>query len=161
VILGYPLRFWWLGASAALMIIGSFGPWVRALFISASGLDGDGWFTLIAGAVAVVLTMLYARTMRRPRPWWPLLVCVVAAGVGVAVTLNIWIDVESADGSGGSTTDEEDLFDFDTDALVSVGWGLVMTLVASISLALAAAFNFFRRAAAETAPAAPTDAPAA
>jgi hypothetical protein len=148
VISGYPLRFWWLGASAALIIIGSFGPWARALFVSVSGTDGDGVATLLGGVAAVVGAFLYARTSARPRPWWPLALCLVVAVVGIGITANVWWDLESSDGAeeSSSTTDDEFAFDFDTYAIVTVSWGLVLTLVASISLAVAAVFNFLRRA---------------
>ena len=147
VISGYPLRLWWLGASAALIIIGSFGPWARALFVSVSGTDGDGVVTLLGGVAAVVAAFLYARTSTRPRPWWPIALCLAVAVVGVAITANVWWDLESSDGAdeSSSTSEDEFSFDFDTDALVTVSWGLILTLVASISLAVAAGFNFIRR----------------
>ncbi len=154
MISGYPLRMWWLGASAALVIIGSFGPWARALFVSVSGTDGDGVVTLLGGVAAVGAAFFFARTSLRPRPWWPLALCLGVAVVGVGITANVWWDLETSDGSedSSSTSDDEFAFDFDTDALVTVSWGLMLTLVASISLAVAAAFNFRRRNAIESAP---------
>jgi hypothetical protein len=152
VISGYQLRLWWLGASAALMIVGSLGPWARALFVSVSGTDGDGVLTLLGGLAAVGAAFFYARTSARPRPWWPLALCLGVAVVGVAITANVWWDLESSDGSeDSSSTSDEFSFDLDTDALVTVSWGLILTLVASISLAVAAAFNFLRRSAIEIA----------
>jgi hypothetical protein len=146
---GYPVRFWWLGVSGALMVVGSFGPWARALFVSVGGLETDrGWFTLIAGVVAAAVAFRFTRTRVRPRPWWPTAVCLVAAVVGVAVTLYFWIDLESGD-SGSTSSDE--LFG-DTDALVTVSWGLILTLVASLSLAAAAVVNFLRRGLDDTTP---------
>ena len=141
MISGYPLRFWWLGASAALVSVGSLGPWARALFVSVSGVDGDGKVTLALGVAAVVVAFIFARSSRRPRPWWPLALCVVAGLVGIGITTNIWIDLESSD---SSTSSEDDLFG-DTDALVTVSWGLIVTLAASISLIFAATQNYLRR----------------
>ena len=158
MISGYPLRFWWLGTSAALMIVGSFGPWIRAFIVSASGTDGDGVFTLIGGIAAVIVAFLFARSGMRPRPWWPLAVCAIVGLVGVGITANIWWDVESSDGSDeNGTASEDELFDFDTDALVTISWGLIMTLAASISLVVAAGFNFIRRAAVDISRAAPSE----
>ncbi|MBA2642807.1 MAG: hypothetical protein H0U82_07775 [Actinobacteria bacterium] len=155
MISGYPLRLWWLGASAALMIVGSFGPWARALFISVSGTDGDGVVTLIGGIAAVIAAFLFARNPTRPRPWWPLALGVVVGIVGVGITANVWWDLESSD-SSDETASEDEFFDFDTDALVTVSWGLIMTLAASISLVVASGFNFLRRGAVDQA-AAPSE----
>jgi hypothetical protein len=58
--------FWWAVASAALMVIGSFGPWARAFIVSVSGVDGDGWFVVLAAAVAGGMLYLYVRNAERP-----------------------------------------------------------------------------------------------
>ena len=34
-----PRVFWWAVVSAALMIVGSFGPWARAFIVTVSGVD--------------------------------------------------------------------------------------------------------------------------
>jgi hypothetical protein len=40
-------------AGAVLLVLGSFMKWATAGFISLSGTDGDGWFTVILGGIAV------------------------------------------------------------------------------------------------------------
>src|SRR4051794_41742691 len=41
-----------------IMVAGSLGPWATAGFISVSGTQGDGKITLVAGAVALIFTVL-------------------------------------------------------------------------------------------------------
>lgn len=137
---GLPLRLWWIAASALLVCIGSFGPWAKVLFVSAGGLDGDGWITLVAGLAALALLAVYARAASRPRPVWPLLVVLVAGAIATAVGLYDWVNIETAI--------DDELF---SDA-VSVGWGLVLVTFAGASLVLAAAVTLARRSA-ESSPA--------
>lgn len=132
---GLPLRLWWIAASALLVCIGSFGPWAKVLFVSAGGLDGDGWITLVAGLAALALLAVYARAASRPRPAWPLLVVLVAGAIATAVGLYDWVNIETAI--------DDELF---SDA-VSVGWGLVLVTFAGASLVLAAAVTLARRSA--------------
>lgn len=137
---GLPLRLWWIAASALLVCIGSFGPWAKVLFVSAGGLDGDGWITLVAGLAALALLAVYARAASRPRPSWPLLAVLVAGAIATAVGLYDWVNIETAI--------DDELF---SDA-VSVGWGLVLVTFAGASLVLAAAVTLARRSA-ESSPA--------
>ena len=46
--------FWWVVGSAALMVVGSFGPWAKVPGSTVSGIDGsnDGWFVVAIAVVA-------------------------------------------------------------------------------------------------------------
>ena len=59
-----PAAVWWAAASGGLMIVGAFGPWARALFVTVYGIDGDGWFLIGGGVVALGVLYLYARRGR-------------------------------------------------------------------------------------------------
>ena len=114
----------WICGSAALMVVGAFGPWVNALGISVSGTDGsnDGWFVVAAAAFGAVL--FYAGRERRSGAVWPFL----AGAAGVAVTLYDRQNVQNAINQGGTFAQ----------ALAHVGWGLNLALLASASMAVAA-----------------------
>src|SRR5436309_14409061 len=74
---------WWVLGSAALMVIGAFGPWVKALGQSVGGTDGsnDGWLVVAAAVIGGLL--FYATRTHRTAGVWALL-----GGIGgVAVTL--------------------------------------------------------------------------
>jgi len=126
---GQGLR-WWLFGSAALMVIGAFGPWAKVLGASVGGTDGsnDGW--LVVGAAVIGGLLAYTLRERRAGAVWALL-----AGIaGVAVTLYDRSNMQNAIDKGGSFTQ----------ALVQIGWGLNLALVASISLAVAAVVTMVR-----------------
>jgi hypothetical protein len=115
--------FWWVLASAALMVIGAFGPWVELLGLSAGGTDGDndGWL-VIAVAVAAAAIFLWQR--RTPRAG----AAAIAGGVlGAIITIYDRSNVSDVAGESGQVVGE----------LVQVGWGLDLAIVASISLAIA------------------------
>ena len=133
-----PLRFWWIGASALFVCIGSFGPWAKIFVITANGLDGDGWLTLVAGLAALGLIAVYVRSNRRPRPMWPLLATVVLAGIAAAIGVYDWAQIERV----VDTSSEEEPFDFS----ISVGWGLVLMTISAFSLGISALVVLFRRA---------------
>lgn len=107
------------------MIVGSFGPWARVLFVTVSGVDGDGWF--VVGAAVVALVMLYLHA-KQPLRRWPLIVSAVAGGVALAIVISDGKDIFGDQSSG----EEDDLFG-DSD-LISPGWGIVMAGLASASL---------------------------
>jgi hypothetical protein len=119
---GKGVRYWVLG-SAALMVVGAFGPWVKALGIfSVGGTDGsnDGWLVVAAAVIGGVL--FYATRRDRGSGLWVLL-----AGIaGVAVTLYDRSHVQNAIDRGGVFAQ----------AIVQVGWGLNLALIASISLGI-------------------------
>jgi hypothetical protein len=124
--------------SALLVCIGSFGPWAKVLFVSANGLDGDGWLTLIAGLAALGLFAVYVRADRRPRPVWPLILILLAGAAAAAVGVSDWSEIEGV--VEGSTGEDNPL-----DVEVSVGWGLVLVTIAGISLVLSAIAVIVRR----------------
>ena len=50
----------WIEASAVLMLIGAFGPWVKAFAFTVSGTDGsnDGWIVVVAALFGGVLAAI-------------------------------------------------------------------------------------------------------
>jgi hypothetical protein len=113
----------WVLASAGLMLIGAFGPWVKALGMSASGTDGsnDGWAVVGAALLGGGLFALV-----RGSRWGG--ICASLGGLlGTAVTFYDRHHVQSAIKDGGAFVQ----------ALAQVGWGLNLALLASISLMIA------------------------
>ena len=119
---GQGVRYWAL-ASAALMVVGAFGPWVKALGISVGGTDGsnDGWLVVVVAAVGGLL--FYATRRDRGAGLWALL----GGAAGTAITLYDRSHVQHAIADGGLLGQ----------AVVQVGWGLNLALIASISFGLA------------------------
>jgi len=104
------------------MLIGSFGPWVKVLGISASGTDGhnDGW--LVVGAALIGALLLFTRRTSHATGVWLLL-----AGLsGAAVTVYDRHQVSSAISDAGPLGQ----------GLAQVGWGLNLAMAASISLGI-------------------------
>jgi hypothetical protein len=126
--------FWWAAASAALMVVGSFGPWARAFVFTVSGVDGDGWFVVAAAGVAGVVLYLHRRRDGATR--WPLFVAALMGLVGLVV-----VGVDGKDIFGSQATGSADDF-FGGADLVQPGWGIVMAGLASASLAVAALVLF-------------------
>jgi hypothetical protein len=87
--------------AGASLVIGSFLPWARASFlgitVSRSGIDdgGDGWFTFVAGVLAVVVFALVLRD-GRSRHRGVLIVALLASGVAGVVGIADWNDVHDA-----------------------------------------------------------------
>ena len=122
---------WWVFGSAALMVAGAFGPWVKALGQSVGGTDGsnDGWLVIAAAVIGGLV--FYATRSRRNAGVWALL-----GGLGgLAVTLYDRSHVQNAIDHGGPLAK----------ALVQVGWGLNLALAASVSMTIAAAVYWFKR----------------
>lgn len=106
--------------AAALVLFGSFGPWVNAGLVDVSGIRGDGVITL----VLAVLGLLVVGIGR----WYLVAVAAGVATAGIAIHHIAAI---------GSVSDEE-LF------AVSVGWGLIACLLGAVGLlawALTALWN--------------------
>jgi hypothetical protein len=121
---------WWVLGSAMLMVLGAFGPWVKALGQSVGGTDGsnDGW--LVVAAAVIGGALFYATRAHRGGGVWATL-----GGIaGVAVTLHDRSNVQNAIDKGGAFTQ----------ALVQVGWGLNLALAASGSMAIAGAVYWFQ-----------------
>jgi hypothetical protein len=114
--------FWWALASAALMVVGAFGPWIELLGLSAGGTDGDndGWLVI---AVAVAAGAIFMWQRRTPRAG----AAAIAGGVLGAI-ITVYDRSNVSDVAGESREVGE---------LVQVGWGLDLAVVASISLAIA------------------------
>lgn len=99
--------------SAALMVVGGLGPWVRFGVFSAAGTEGDGWFLIGAGLVAgYLLVRLNSKEGQADRWTW---LVPVAGAVGAIVGLYHVVDLLKTE-------------------LVSVGWGLWIGVGASIVL---------------------------
>src|SRR5262245_33628816 len=114
--------FVWVVASAALMVLGAFGPWVELLGLSAGGTDGDndGWLVI---AVAVVAGAIFLWQRRTPRAG----AAALAGGVlGAIITIYDRSNVGDAATEVGQAGE-----------LVEVGWGLNLAIAASVSLAIA------------------------
>jgi hypothetical protein len=115
----------WVLGSAALMVLGAFGPWVKALGQSVSGTDGgnDGWIVV---AAAVIAAALFYRLREVPAAGvWPL----IGGVIGAIVTVYDRNNINDAIEEGGAFAR----------ALAQVGWGLNLAIVASISFAVAGA----------------------
>jgi hypothetical protein len=106
--------FWCAIAAAALMILGSLGPWGTALrVVDVSGTDGgDGW--LVIGAALVAVVVLFAS----PRDAGP----VVALIAGIGGEIVGFVDLADVESRG---------------ALVTAGWGLYVVLLSSAALVIA------------------------
>jgi hypothetical protein len=120
----------WIEASAALMLIGAFGPWVKALGVSVSGTDGsnDGWVVVVAALFGGVLAAI---TYKNRGAGFFALIGGVAGLSTAAYDRN---NVQDKISNGG------DLLR----SVASVGWGLNLCLFASISLAIAGAVWLFK-----------------
>jgi len=117
-----PTSFWVAIAGGGGMIIGGFGPWARALFVSVSGAEGDGWFLIIGGGLTVLMVVAWGKSRGQARAI--LMLPLLAGVVGFAVVIydyNSLADVQ---------TDESGLLG-GVD-LVSPGWGLILCGVASV-----------------------------
>ena len=120
---------WWLLGSAALALVGAFGPWLRVLGQSVGGTDGsnDGWLVVAAAGLGALL--YYLNRAHRIAGMWGLL-----GGIaGTAVTLYDRSNVQNAIDQGGTLAA----------GLVQVGWGLNLALAASVSLAIAGAVSWY------------------
>jgi hypothetical protein len=132
-----PRVFWWAVASAALMVVGSFGPWARAFIVTVSGVDGDGWLVIFA-AIGALAALYFGASKPRLRRV-SIIVCAIAGAAGLAVVIYDGNDIFGDQSSG----DEDDLFGGAD--LVTPGWGIWMAGVASASLILASIALYVRR----------------
>ena len=116
--------FWWVVGSAALMVVGSFGPWAKVPGSTVSGIDGsnDGWFVV---AIAVVAGAVFLWKRRKTQAGFA---AIVGGVLGASVAMYDRSHLKDAVSEGGELGE-----------LVQVGWGLNLAMVASISLAIAGA----------------------
>jgi hypothetical protein len=129
------ILLWSLG-SAALMVVGAFGPWVTALgILSISGNDvhEHGWY-LAALALAGAMVVFARRTNVAGAVW-----AIVVGLTGTGLTYHDRHDITSLLGAAATTPTQRDF----VNALVHVGWGLNVALFASLSLALSGLGWFF------------------
>jgi len=125
----------WALGSAALMVVGAFGPWVTALGV----LSMNGWDierrqagVLIIIAVLGAFAVFTRRSTTSGGTW-----AMIAGLAGLALTFYEHHHITST--ISGINPAYQSL----TSALVHVGWGLNAALVASISLTLSGFASFF------------------
>ena len=119
----------WAGVSAAVMAVGSLGPWVRTFIINLSGVDGsDGW--IVIGCAAVAGMVLYRYYKRRGRIALNLCIVIICGAFGFIVFVVHGVDVF------GTQADENGLFG--KGDLIRPGWGLIAVGASSLSLIIAA-----------------------
>jgi hypothetical protein len=110
-------QFWITMAAAGLMVLGGFGPWAKFGPISAAGTDGDGWFPIVAGLVAIALLVrLNSRRGHVDRLTW---VVPAAGAVGAFVVLIDLVEI------------------LDTE-FITAGWGAWLGAIAGLALVGAA-----------------------
>jgi hypothetical protein len=134
----------WIEASAALMLIGAFGPWIKALGVSVSGTDGsnDGWIVVVAAVFGGVVAAITYKNRGAG-------VCALIGGVaGLSTAAYDRSNIQDRISNGGALLR----------SVATVGWGLNLCLFASISLAIAGAVWLFKMPSEETPPT-PSEAP--
>jgi hypothetical protein len=127
--------FWWAVVSAALIVVGSLGPWGKGLngLVTVSGVDGDGKITLICGLLAAGVLVFEARgTVDRTLLALLVPLALIAATVGVVDIAKVL----------GTQTSGSPLFKGD---IVSPGWGIWLVILASASLVAASIAGVVRR----------------
>lgn len=117
--------FYWVLASAALMLIGAFGPWAKVFAISVSGTDGsnDGWLVVVI-ALASAALFAWKRDTRKAGIW-----AIAGGAIGAIVTIYNRQNITSSPEEAGEAGEF-------MEGLVQVGWGLNLAMIASISLAI-------------------------
>ena len=112
---GQPPLFWVAVASCVLLIIGGFGPWASAFrgIASVNGTEGDGWFAIIGGALALGLLFLAAGRQKARHT------------IGLLAIAAICALVFAVDYSDIS----------DKGPIIDVEWGLWAVLIGAIGLA--------------------------
>jgi len=110
-------------AAAAIIAIGSFSPWVKVAFASASGMDGtnDGWITLAAALLGAAGVAAYHNA---PRAWVGVSIAVFG---GVATYTGVHDAKRIMDAPAGKFF-ETTVFE------ATVGWGLWLTIIGSIAM---------------------------
>jgi Protein of unknown function (DUF2510) len=118
-----PGAFWGLLAASVAVGIGSVGPWATNALVTAGGLDGDGWITLVMAAISAVA--LYQAYTSNPFQinLAPVIAGLVAAGLGIYDA----VQIEDA----GDTR----LFGEAVD-VANVGWGLYLVIAGGIGMAV-------------------------
>jgi Protein of unknown function (DUF2510) len=118
--------------SVVAIVVGSFMPWARALFISVSGTEGDGVWFLIGAALALGSLWAYAKRQGRGALAFPGIYAAFVAGDSLRIIVQI--EEES----------EAELFG-ESIQVATVGPGLYVTLIAGAALLLFTLVLTFRR----------------
>jgi hypothetical protein len=114
---------WVLLAALTLMVLGSLGPWAKAILVVDYGTDANGVYVLAAALVIGVSLVVH---MRRGREGWlPLL----AAGAGAFAAAAIAADFR----------------DYVDDSFVSPDWGLYMAFLGCVAAVAVAMSLLVRR----------------
>ena len=121
----------WGIASAAVLGLSVFLPWITALGASVALIEGDGPFLL--GAAAVVVAVI----VRRPQWIGARALAVVAGGLGLYALTHVFTGVSDVRAEAGGFG-----------VLVSVAFGAYLACLAALSLVAWAAFTQFRKVAA-------------
>ena len=121
---GPPPNLWWGAPVAAVIaIIGTLGTWVKveveALENDTTGLEGDGWFTLITCVIAVVLLVLWRNTRNRGLA----IGAAVLAAIGTLIPLIYVIDPSTGAESFLAAITE-----------YGRGWGLWLSFLGALAL---------------------------
>jgi hypothetical protein len=106
----------WVAGSAALMVIGAFGPWLKILGVSVKGTQGqnDGRLIVAFAVLAAAAFLLIRRSM----------LAAIPAIVGGALASYVTID------------NRRILDDAEAAGIWEIGWGLNVALLASVSLGI-------------------------
>jgi hypothetical protein len=113
-------------AAAAVVIVGSLGPWAKVAQFSAGGMDGDGVITLVSAIVAAVAILIASASRTRPAlgsDWIAAAAATVAMFVAVYDSIEIPGTFDLLGNEVGTRT---------------AGWGIWVTLIGSIVLAAVA-----------------------
>jgi hypothetical protein len=124
----------WALASAALMAIGGFGPWVTFLGFSASGTEGDGWIVIVAARMAAGFVFwhdnvpgLWRWAPPRSPGWLP----------------SVWQPMTGRALRVSQPTHTRSFGEF-FEVAVSPGWGLIISVLASASLVTALLVHYVK-----------------
>jgi hypothetical protein len=101
---------------AILMIIGAIMPWASVMGIGVSGLEGDGWFCLIAGVIAGVFAFLKLN--------WGKWIVVLMGLVGAVVGIIDYMKIKDAVAATGAMAE--------AGMGISIGIGMYLVIVGGI-----------------------------
>jgi hypothetical protein len=114
-------------AAVALMVIGAFGPWAKAIFTTDTGFDRDGLLVIVCAAAAALVLLVYAR---RDQPWALPLVSALLGAVSCGIIASNYRDIRD-------------------DSFIHAGWGLYLSFSGSAALAVLGIALLARREAPE------------
>jgi hypothetical protein len=101
-------------AAIALIVIGAFGPWGKAIFTTDSGFDRDGLLVIVCAAAAGAALVAYSR---RGEPWALPLAAALIGAVGCGIVASNFRDISD-------------------DAYIHPGWGIYLSFFGSAALAV-------------------------